>query len=279
MPSPDALLASQTRAREALRSRVEAILARTWNALGSWRGDDVERFLSVVVPVIEAAQMQTAAVTEVYLAGLLSEMLGEEIAPAGVSGEMTALRSVPTEDVYRRPFVATWTALSNGAEIAAAVSVGADRLLRIADDDLSLAHRHTALTVIRNTDSVTGFRRVIRPELSRGRTTKGGGDRGLGTCGLCIAASNQVYKRDDLLPIHTRCHCDVMPIVRASSGTESDPGRRVNREDLDALYAEAGSTNRKDLKNPRVVVAEHGELGPVLRRSGDEFTGPGDIAA
>lgn len=268
MATPEALLDRQSRLREALRVRVEGTLRRSWASLGSWNDADVDRLLAQVVPVVEAAQVQVAAITEVYLAELMSSLLGEGVAVAGVASGMTNLRPVPVDEVYRRPFVDHWTALKGGATFEVALGIGLNRLLRLGEDDLSLAHRRTALTVLSSEDRVTGFRRVVRPEIARS-----------GSCGLCAAASTQIYKRDDLLPIHTRCNCDVMPIVRASSGQERDPGRRVNDADVAAIYKAAGSTKGKDLKEVRLAVSEHGELGPVLRNAGDRFTTEAETSA
>lgn len=264
-----ALLDRQTRAREAIRSRTESIVLRAWNGLGHWSSDEkVEEFLNLVVPVIEAAQVQTAQITEIYLVSLLQTM-GLDLVPEGLA--LSNLRPVALGEVYRRPFVQTYAALGRGVAFDAAVAVGADRLARLVDDDISLAHRHASLSVISRDDNVTGFRRVVRPEFARG-----------GSCGLCIAAAGQTYHRDKLLPIHTRCHCDVMPIITTASGSVKDPGRRVNDQDIDALYKSAAgaarSTDSKDLKRVRIAINEHGELGPVLTRSSDEFTSSSDIA-
>lgn len=266
MAAAEVLLDRQSRLRANISSRVEAVLRQTWTGLGSWRGDDVDRFLEMVVPIIEASQVSMASITEVYLTEVLGDLLDEVPDLPGVSADMTNLRPVPTDEVYKRPFVETWTGLSQGQGLEAAVATGLDRLLRLAEDDLSLAHRRTALMVIDNSDRVTGYRRIIRPELARG-----------GTCGLCASAAQNVYRRRDLLPVHTRCHCEVMPIVRTTSGSIKDPGEGVNDADLTSIYGAAGGTGQKDLKEVRVKVADHGELGPVLRRSGDTFTGPADV--
>jgi len=96
-----------------------------------------------------------------------------------------------------------------------------------------------------------------------------------GSCGLCIVASDRIYGRGDLMPLHGRCHCLVAPIVG-----DVDPGRELNGDDLSALYkgaAVAGrqsSTDGRDLKKVRVQVNEHGELGPVLVRQGASFVSP-----
>lgn len=92
------------------------------------------------------------------------------------------------------------------------------------------------------------FRRVIRPELSAG-----------GACGLCIVASDQIYSFEDLMPLHDRCKCVVMPIVG-----DEDPGIRINTDDLGRFYTDAGTTASAGLKRTRYRVEEHSELGPLL---------------
>jgi hypothetical protein len=109
---------------------------------------------------------------------------------------------------------------------------------------------------------VKRYRRVLRPELSV-----------TGSCGLCIAASDRIYRVRELMPIHPpSCKCTTLPIVG-----DDDPGRSLNRVDLDRLYAEAGSTAAADLRRTRYKVNEHGEFGPVLTRAGDSFRGPGNV--
>lgn len=100
---------------------------------------------------------------------------------------------------------------------------------------------------------VIGFRRVIRPELSKN-----------GSCGLCVVAATNWYTVDELKPIHNLCKCVTVPVVKGA-----DPGFGWNQEDLrknlDTMYGAAGgSTYGKDLKRIRVKITEHGELGPIL---------------
>ena len=108
---------------------------------------------------------------------------------------------------------------------------------------------------------------ILRPELAK-----------TGSCGLCIAASDRVYNKASLMPMHGGCNCDVLPIIGAAGGT-GDPGNSLNNLDLAAVYAEAGnSSDSWDLKRARFEVNEHGELGPVLTVEGHTFTGPDDLA-
>ena len=114
--------------------------------------------------------------------------------------------------------------------------------------DTALARREAAHGQMELSTEIIGYRRVIRPELSKS-----------GTCGLCVAASDREYKRGDLLPLHDRCKCIVLPII-----ADIDPGVRLNQDDLDRLKADAGSNSAKDLKRTRYRVDEHGEIGPYL---------------
>lgn len=99
--------------------------------------------------------------------------------------------------------------------------------------------------------TVTGYRRVIHPELSEG-----------GACGLCVAASQREYTRADLKPIHDRCKCTVAPIT-----DDFDPGMRLNDEDLGRVYdAAGGTTDGHTLKQARFQVSDTGALEAVKER-------------
>lgn len=126
------------------------------------------------------------------------------------------------------------------------------RTERMVNDDIAMAARQGAQDAMKAAPrgSITGYRRVLHPELS---TT--------GSCGLCVAASDRVYKIGELLPIHNLCKCEVVPIYG-----KRDPGSQINDEDLAVLYAEAGDTTAgRELKRERYEVFDHPELGPVLR--------------
>ena len=62
--------------------------------------------------------------------------------------------------------------------------------------------------------------------------------------------------------MHNNCKCTVAPIT-----ANNDPGLKLNREDLDAIYRKAGSTSAADLKSVRVIMESHSEIGPILTQS------------
>lgn len=150
-------------------------------------------------------------------------------------------------DVHSRPVRAYRDAIATGSTAAEALLIALDRAERLILTDNALVHREAAARLMERR-GVTEYRRVIHPELSR-----------TGTCGLCIAASDRVYSRATLMPLHDRCKCTVMPIVG-----DNDPGVRLNEGDLGRIYEEAGSTAAANLKRTRYRIEQHGELGQVL---------------
>lgn len=252
----EAVLEAHSASRAQVVQRVTAILSAQWRSLGSWDREDISTFVERAVPAVSAGQALTATLVDVYLSQVLTEILSEPIPPVGLE-PMENLRGVASAEVYARPFVDVWTALKNGEDFAAALARGQDRLTRLGEDDLDLAYRRAVLEATNRQPRITGYRRVIRPELS-----------GV-TCGLCVAASSNIYRRGTLMPIHTHCKCAVMPIV---SGR--DPGRVINGVDIDSLYKQAASNGRtaEELSKARFVVQDHGELGPMLMPEGQKFT-------
>lgn len=131
------------------------------------------------------------------------------------------------------------------------------RLDDVIDGNLVIAQRDAEHQVLnaktRAGRVIIGYRRIIHPELSAG-----------GVCGLCVAASDRVYKREALRPIHLRCKCTSAPVT-----AKYDPGQPLNSSDLARLYTDAGSTSAADLKRTRYTIT-YNELGPVLTPAAGE---------
>lgn len=128
------------------------------------------------------------------------------------------------------------------------------KIADIVDGNLILAQRlaeQQTLSSVRDLDKrVHGYRRVIHPELAKG-----------GVCGMCVAAASRRYYIRDLKPIHNGCNCSIAPIT-----DKHDIGDLLNRDDLEKLYDQAGSTYNRNLKKTRYELVDHHELGPVLTR-------------
>lgn len=229
----------------------------------NWRDyDSVTTFAKDMTRMQQAQQRQAAAVTNAYQARVLQLFTQRPAAPSR-QADTEDLRGIPQESVYGR--VADFYRYlrdnpDRGEDEATAQKLAVQRVEELAEMDIQLAVRAQNQKFMTSKATVKGFRRVIHPELNESGVS----------CGLCVVASHQSYARGDLLPIHFRCKCEVVPIVDETR----DYGLELNRDDLAAVYAAAGGTLAQQLKETRFAVHEHGELGPVLTYKGDRFRGP-----
>lgn len=158
-----------------------------------------------------------------------------------------------TEAVFQRPAMVYRYEASQGSPNAE--QAAEQRIDSLVDSSLMLAQRLAQQEVLAQAvqldkpgPKVIGYRRVIHPELSKS-----------GTCGMCIAASDRVYKVAELMPIHEHCHCTIAPVTE-----DHDPGGELNNIDLKQLYEHAGGSTVAHLKRTRYQVDNHGELAAVL---------------
>jgi hypothetical protein len=252
-----------------VRSVWASVLGRvgqSWTGLGSWRDADALRFRRTTLPIILAGERQIATLTASYLEQLYRD-LGErgprvKLDLDAVTGQ--ALRGVDPVDVYQRPFVEVYTALSEGEPLDVATERGAHRLETIAKTDLQLARTHTVREVADQQPAVEYTVRELQGEYD---------------CALCMIASTQRYHKRDLAPIHPGCDC-LVKTVKA----DFDPGQVIDEDRLERIHdlvEEAlGKADRggRAVDYRKIIIArEHGEIGPVLGYRGQRFTGPDDI--
>lgn len=220
----------QTYQKQTRRIRLAAAsgtVAR-FQSLDSYR--DPTPFLESIIPTVEAAQQQTAILTERYMKTFIASRLGEvgdeelDLARYTVSN----LRGVSAVEVYSRPFREIAIQMSKGLDFEMARRIAASKARNLAETDVQLANRQAASDVIALEPRVVAYRRV----LSIGKN-----------CELCVAASQQTYHRDDLMPVHPNCGCGVEP-----------------------LFGEA-----KIVRPEGIKVVEHGELGPTLYDESHHF--------
>jgi len=158
------------------------LLLERFNNITAWNSTGVNEFSAFAATIMDGAQSVTARMVDVYVSQILSEISGARVNPKGIN--ITGnLRGVPSREVYARPFVEVWSGLKDGLLFDEAKQNGASRLSEIADDDMSLAYREGARKSFA-ANKITKFRRVVRPELSKG-----------GTCPLCHLASGNTYNR------------------------------------------------------------------------------------
>ena len=264
-----ALIDAQAAARQRVTTTVLAAVRRALGLLGPggyYDRDATETYVRSVAQAVLAGRTMVAGSTDAYLRAQLARAGARP--PKTTPPPAPRPRGIPVEEEFLRPVKEYRYARFRGLDELVAEERAAERAAVIAEMDLALAARDTAHDLLSQTDGVTGYRRVIHPELNRQRAG------GHAVCGLCIAASDRIYRRAELLPLHERCYCEVAPIVAG----QPDPGSSVNEETFAQLYEAAGSTAAAALKRTRWVVQQHGELGPVLRAAGDAFRDADDVA-
>lgn len=258
------------------------LTGNVFRQLGSWRDEDVARFLQIVGPQIDGLKLQAANLQAVYYQEI-AKANGEaftpvEARPRDLTDE--ALRNGPSsEEVYRRPFIEAWTGLSAGELLRTSIERGATRAASLAETDIQLASRIAGRNQRVNNGNIVGYRRVLT---------------GSENCALCAIASTQRYTRDQLKPIHPGCDCGEEPIYG-----DFDPGQVIDLEGLDSLHEglieQLGVSDRsarsagigKSVQyedserladfTDIIVTREHGEYGPTLAWRDQAFTGPNDF--
>lgn len=245
-----------TKQHDSIVLKLIKLLLGVWGDFGSSRDPDaVLAMASQSATLVGSAVAQTRRLTRSYLQATLREM---DALPSKLPPIMDAYprSGVSALDAYSRPANQFIYALSQGSTVEEARTVGVERLQQLAGQDVYLADRDEQQRVYKAAPKVIGYRRVIHPELSK-----------TGTCGLCVVAADRLYHLEELLPIHAVDeHCTTMPVTKGD-----DPGFRLNGDDLQKIYAAAGSTFAEDLLNTRITINEHGEMGPVLVKQGDHF--------
>ncbi|MCU1660882.1 MAG: hypothetical protein JWR58_947 [Pseudonocardia sp.] len=294
---PAVVTAGYAAQQAASRANVLAYLAALWARLTSYRTPDAESFAAQVAPIVTGAQQHTASLTAAYLSQVVA--LGGGVPPTSVpigAVDDAALRGVPALEVYQRPFKQIWYDLSQGKPLDQAVTSAGQRLQKTASTDLQLAKTHTARQVMKSSGRVFGYRRVLT---------------GAKNCALCLIASTQRYRKQELLPIHPACDCGISPVfsssdpgqvidtgqvaegAKASSVTAAGvqiyhPGDVTNEgylleaihdavaRDLGEQYVDRGARGPMDYRKV-MIVHHHDELGPVLAVRGQNFQGPAGL--
>jgi hypothetical protein len=251
-------------ASDGLKMKVIAAILAQYAGRNFYSTTDVAAAAQAAAAISNAQSQTAAGLAGEYLAVTTGIMLDQAVpAPTLL---LPALRNgVDMNSVFERPAKLFRLLRSQGVSPEEAFTQAMNRARSLATMNITLAQREAYQQTIAKLEQkvgVTGYRRVVHPELSR-----------TGTCGLCIVASDNTYHSSQLLPIHGNCECTVLPIIG-----ELDPGNSLNGSSLADFYAAAGdSTFGEDLKKTRYVVNEHGEYGPVLGVEGQHFLDHGDL--
>ncbi len=303
-----ALVQAQAAVRRQLtQAAVAAALAPLAGFSDWWDAEAVTRLIGRILRVVQPLQRQAAQITDGYLTRAATIITGRTQRPAGtidvrrlrramteeladeilagvrqsVAVELDRLGDEPSSDVQPTAWgleqdriaqdpADAYGRVADGYRYAVTMLGDAPekaqakakvRIANVAETDVTLAVRAQYQKNL-GAQGATGWRRILHPELSE-----------TGPCGLCVVAADRIYKTEDLLPLHTRCVCEVLPVYG-----RVDPGLTLNGDDLAALYAAAGGNTREQLRRIRVVLTEHGELGPILVHGDQHYRSPQEVA-
>lgn len=244
MPSlTDAHITTLAAIREITRRGVAA----AWEQLAAYDEAQVAEFLATAVPIVTVGQEKASRLTDAYVAA----MLGRQ--PFGIpTSEVTgaAVRAgVLPDEVYRRPFVTVWTALSAGSGYDEAVNAGLARATNLAATDVQLTARQTFQSIQDLDSSIYGY----------ARRADGA------ACKFCRLVDGAYVKSAGAMPLHPGCGCGLEPLTgphaRAVALPDGTPIRDFQGGPLTASPLPDG-----------VAVHEHGELGPTLGDPEHDFT-------
>ena len=224
-----------------------------FSTLGSWRDDDILRYVAQLNPVLGGAKQQASRATVAFyenIAKLTGQPFNRPVIAASDLATKTLRNNITSETLFTRPFVDMRRALSSGSSMTTAIEAGARRANQLAQTEVQLAKRQVGYKVRQANQNIVGYVRTLT---------------GSENCALCYVASTQRYHKGDLLPIHPGCDCGEMPLY----GTD-DPGQIINQQRLDATHeaveARFGEFDRsaREIDYRNIMVADHGEMGPVL---------------
>lgn len=240
MPSP--LVSAHIEAQRRLRLFASQAVGAAWSRLPGYDRQNIEQFLASAVPVVLTAQRTSVALTDAYLAQRMGRL------PLGVDAERligAAVRAgASPEEVYARPFVNVWTALSKGNPWEDAVQSGLARATSTAQMDVQLSARATFNEVGQQDDGIYGYERVADG----------------GACAFCAEIDGAYVKDGDAMPLHNNCGCSLEPLENPHPSARFLP-------DGSEAYTH-GATK----------IEPHGELGPLLTDPADHFTGEPQLA-
>lgn len=308
-----AMLLALVQAQAAVRAQLTqaasaAAVAAMEGFTAWWNADAIVEMIADVLRVVQPIQRQAATVTDGYLtraativsgrpqraAGAvdirrLRRAMTEQVADEILAGarqvvrvELGGLADEPSRRVEPSPpwgledgreaqdpaeaygRVADgyrWSVTMLGDDPEKAQRKAAVRIATTAQTDVQLAVRAQYQKTM-SAQGAEGWRRILHPELSE-----------TGPCGLCVVAADRIYNSEDLLPIHNRCVCEVLPIYAGA-----DPGLTLNGDDLAAVYEAAGGNTREKLRRISVLMTEHGELGPSLVYADQHHRSPEEVA-
>ncbi len=258
----DQLVRQHVAVSSTIQTNLQAAVSGAWAVSGGLDDASLAQWLSLSLPLVQAAQLQMSAATEAYLSATVAELSGRPPQAIGTPEVLVVgpriRRGVDPAEVYSRPVIEARSLVAAGIDRPEALRRAGTRAVSLAATDVQSAKLYTAQHFMTNASGVVGYRRTLS---------------GSHSCGLCVVASTRRYHRSELLPRHPGCDCGVVPIVG-----DHDPGEVLNRELLESMHGAVAETYGPDaVKRAADTDAYsqlyktygHGEYGPTLVKPGD----------
>lgn len=242
-----------------------AIAGNTFRNLGKWRDEDIATFVEQVSVPLQGIKRNAASSAIAYheQVAKISKRVFKAPSLSDLDLSMSALRNgANVNQVYGRPFVQMRMALAKGESFTDALDLGSRTATSFARTEVQLSRRQASLFARKANDNIVGFLRTLS---------------GSENCALCYVASTQRYRKGDLLPIHPACDCGEMPIYG-----DTDTGQIIDQQLLDQSHEAVGQrfgidVGGRDPDYRKIMIRDHGEMGPMLTVRGQKFTGPNSL--
>lgn len=213
-----------------LRVYTASALEQLWTALPGYDRENIDQWLAGALPVVDTAKRTAITVTDAYLAHAVARQ------PLGVMPLDRVRNGIDASEVYQRPFVTVWSALSSGTMWDDAVTQGLNRAMSTGAMDVQLAFRAAADEIGRADEAIYGYQRVADG----------------GACSFCQLVDGAYVKRADASPLHNHCGCGLEPLLQPHPHAKYLPNGAAVHDGF--------------------AVHEHGELGAVLTDPAHDFT-------
>jgi len=268
-PSPDeqtALLRAARSQRDGLIDRAVTGMTALWDVYGPGGEADWAAFWDTASWLMPQMMSGVASMTAAFM-----DRWALDGTSSGLIDTANGLRSVSLAEEMYRAWADYQRHVAKGWDPAEALADARQRLERIVRTDMQLAQTRQAQASLQ-AHGFAGFQRV---------------PAGASSCALCLLAAGQLYHTSVLMPIHVSCDCGIAPVESGQQpqwyGTADAIRAAILELDDDtfnrALDAD-GELNYRAVRlaYSRVVeIHQHGDIGPVLTKRGDHFTGPAEV--
>lgn len=188
------LTANYQQSLKRTRTATSNSVRRIWKALPAYNEAEVKEFLKKVLPIVNAGQRKAIAQTSAYLSMKTKTPIIGLNAPKVVK---SAKNDMTPEQVYRTPFIATWGALSDGADYEDAVMQGENEAAGMSQMDIALAAGAAMYAWgDQSSEEIVAWVRVAEG----------------GACEFCQSVDGAHTGPDEPMPLHRDCGCTADPI-------------------------------------------------------------------